>query len=174
VLRLSGEDGSFFEMDIAGYQYPADVCSPLPEYDLNWLQVHIHARDADDHEWEATDPCLLTWELVELARWLESYPKDSTTPSTMQFTEPCLSFDLHRMPCESPAGKEGCSVVLLVQLDCEMGQLPTQRSQEHSEAILRFQLTTKELSRATRDCSDLACTFRRREGHAGFARDTVD
>jgi hypothetical protein len=94
VLRLSGADGSFFEMDIAGYQFPADVKSPLPEYDLNWLQVHIHARDSNGHEWEATDPCLLTWELAELAEWLGKHARGEDASSSIEFLEPCLCLEI--------------------------------------------------------------------------------
>ncbi len=60
MIRLADPDGSFFELDAAGYQYSADVESPLPEMDLNWLEVRIRARTPEGLQWQATDPCLLT------------------------------------------------------------------------------------------------------------------
>jgi hypothetical protein len=146
VLRLSGADGSFFDMDIAGYQFPADLESPLPEYDLNWLQVHIHARDADGHEWEATDPCLLTWELAGLSKWFRKHAQKEPESSTAYSLEPCLWFAIVGNTLGNQA-TDLLPILLDVHLGYELGQKVVDLDNEaHQEACLQFRLSLDELS----------------------------
>jgi hypothetical protein len=45
-------------------------------------------------DWTATDPCLLTREIVELADWLEAIQHGERVPKVLEFIEPNLWFQL--------------------------------------------------------------------------------
>jgi hypothetical protein len=151
VLRLSGADGSFFEMDIAGYQFPASVESPLPEYDLNWLLVRIHARDTEGHEWEATDPCLLTWELAELAEWLRKLSRNEPALSEIQFLEPCLWLEAVILI--------GSTFSLRIHLAFEFGYPAANGAGSRLEAEVQFKMASEDFANAAEACRDLAQSY---------------
>lgn len=155
MMKLAGPDGQSFELDIAGYQYPEDVESPLPEYDLNWLMVRIRARTAEGLEWQAADPCLLTWELEELARWLEVHSYDDKAFPFIDFTEPCLSFDVQHQ------GRSRRTAVLQVQLSCELGP-PVPEGSRTADMVLRFGVSEEGLAVAALECRALCASFPRR------------
>ena len=160
MLRFTDPEGLTFELDVVGYQYPADVESPLPEFDLNWLMIHISARDHEGREWEAVDPCLLTWELEELARWLEVHSYDDKAFLLLDFTEPCLSFDIQH------PDRLGQTVVLNVHLSCELGA-PEAGKNSRSDVVLRFVLKEDDLMSAARQCQDLCGRYPHRAALPG-------
>lgn len=155
MMRLAGPEGSFFELNLAGYQYPADVESPLPEMDLNWLEVCIRARTPEGLEWQATDPCLLTWELEELARWLEMHSYDDKAFPFMDFTEPCLSLDVQHQ------GRASHSAILQVQLACELAP-PDAAGKGSADVVLRFAVSDDDLAAVALACRALCTRFPRR------------
>lgn len=79
-------DSSSIELRIVDYQYPENS---RDQYDADWLRVEgviTHPLG----NWRFNDPCLLTWEALALATWLDSWGK-STDPE-IGFIEPNLSF----------------------------------------------------------------------------------
>ncbi|MBI3351265.1 MAG: hypothetical protein HY036_01660 [Nitrospirae bacterium] len=93
-MKLIGTDGQMFELRIVGYQYP-DL--ETEEFDSNWLQIEgkvTHPKDS----WTFTDPCLLTYEVAELAKWLESLAENRALSRTLRFIEPNLSFEFRENP----------------------------------------------------------------------------
>ena len=79
-----------FELNIAGYQFPAEETA---DYDSNWLVmkgVVVHPRG----NWQFLDPLLLTYEVSRLADWLDALDQMPNSESTLAFIEPNLEFAL--------------------------------------------------------------------------------
>lgn len=94
VMKLTGPDGQMFELRIVGYQYP-HLETEL--YDSNWLQIEgkvTHPKGS----WPFTDPCLLTYEVGELANWLDALAENRPSARNLGFTEPNLSFEFRETP----------------------------------------------------------------------------
>lgn len=88
-MHMDGPDGSL-ELSLLGYQYPGLVTEP---FDSNWLHVRVAVRHPRG-DWVATDPCLLTYEAVALADWLEAAAAGREGDAELDFLEPCLRFEL--------------------------------------------------------------------------------
>ncbi len=89
-MRLEGPDGSLVQLSVIGYEFPA---LETEEYDSNWLLVRIrvvHPRG----QWNAVSPCLLTYELKDLADWFDSIARGQAVKTEADFLEPNLSFRL--------------------------------------------------------------------------------
>ena len=86
---LAGE-GSSFELEIVSYQFPQ---ISKDRWDSNWLiiagRVRLGARD-----WEFRDPCLTTFEVADLADWLDACVAGQPEFAYCAFTEPSLEFEL--------------------------------------------------------------------------------
>jgi len=88
-MKLISPDASFY-LTILGYQYPDAAGEP---FDANWLSIHVEAAGLDG-AWTGTDPCLLTYEVVRLADWLESVANARIFSPAISFLEPVLLFRL--------------------------------------------------------------------------------
>lgn len=96
-MRLDGAEDRSLELTVAGYQFP-DIGTPGSatgqdgfHYDANWLVIAGHVNDGQ-HSWTFRDPCLLTTEALELARWLDAAADVSTDLEAADFIEPNLDF----------------------------------------------------------------------------------
>ena len=102
-MRFSGGDGSFLELSVAGYEALGEY--PKLDWDANWLESARHWLDEDPNwlviaghvslagrEWRFKDPCLLTWDVAELAHWLEARSKGPSEDSEIDFMEPFVRF----------------------------------------------------------------------------------
>jgi hypothetical protein len=72
-LRLTSSDDSNFNLTIAGYQYPHLAAEP---HDLNWSHIQLELDIAQGRR-QATAPYPLTYEVAELADWLEQVASGS-------------------------------------------------------------------------------------------------
>jgi hypothetical protein len=80
---------SWFRLRVVGYQFPdADNVD-----DANWLMINGECS-LEGRQWAFTDPCLETWDLVELANWLEALAAGQAAPMVLAFTEPNLEFQV--------------------------------------------------------------------------------
>ena len=86
-MRLKSSDSSFY-LTILGYQHPDAAGEP---YDANWLSIHVEAAGPQG-AWTGTDPCLLTYECVRLADWLEGLGSGKPVDPAISFLEPVLLF----------------------------------------------------------------------------------
>lgn len=88
-MHLASQETSF-QLTIVDYQFPelADA-----DYDSNWLNIRIDAT-IPSGSWTATDPSLLTYEVAQLADWLEMIANDTPTAKVQDFIEPNLSFEI--------------------------------------------------------------------------------
>jgi len=87
-MELSGPGGDKFELTLVRYQFPN---SSTDEYDANWLIIRTRAAVAG-REWTSDDPAMLTWEVEELANWIESLGNNHGVEPQLEFIEPNLSF----------------------------------------------------------------------------------
>jgi len=100
------------DLRITGYQFPgkwAKVGSP-PSWEwagdresANWLQIGGHITLADGKTWAFEDPCLTTWDALELGSWLREVAAGTVPPSPdaggepeglLDFLEPNLAFSV--------------------------------------------------------------------------------
>jgi hypothetical protein len=87
-MKLSGSDGQSVALSVVRYEFPE---IRTEEYDSNWLVIAgeiTHLRGT----WSFCDPCLLNYEALDLASWLESLASGMTLPSICSFIEPELEF----------------------------------------------------------------------------------
>jgi hypothetical protein len=72
-MRLPSSDGTNFNLTVAGYQYPHLAAEP---HDLNRSHIQLELDVAQGRR-QATAPCPLTYEVAELADWLEQVASGS-------------------------------------------------------------------------------------------------
>jgi hypothetical protein len=87
-MKIVGNDGQMFQMNIVGYQFPH---LGAEEHDSNWLVIAgevAHPRGS----WQFKDPCLLTYEGEHLASWMEAIAAGKALPSNRSFIEPNIEF----------------------------------------------------------------------------------
>ena len=88
MARLINSQRHYFELRPVAYQF----ASGDNKYDLNWLQIRVSA-DNGEHQWTATDPALLNWELLDLIKWLRTIAaNDQESESSWKAIEPSLRF----------------------------------------------------------------------------------
>ena len=87
-MRITSASGDDFQLVIVRYQHP-DVHED--RWDSNWLIVNAHL-ETGGRKWGFTEPCVTTFELADLADWLDELAADGTEPSAFAFTEPHLKF----------------------------------------------------------------------------------
>jgi hypothetical protein len=86
---LKDRSGTEFHLVILGYQHP-DVHED--RWDSNWLNVTGSVSTADGRKWKFSAPCMTTFELAELADWLDQLSTDGGGPTEFNFTEPHVRF----------------------------------------------------------------------------------
>lgn len=89
-MRLEASNGMAFELDILGYEFPQ---IETDSWDSNWLMIEVTVTHPDGN-WKASDPSLTTFEVKELAYWLENIGEEKKVKSPLDFTEPNLEFHL--------------------------------------------------------------------------------
>jgi hypothetical protein len=90
-VLLAGLEGNELELHVVGYQFPADFTDP---WDSNWLLVSVRVVSPAG-VWEVVDPCLTTWEVRHLVRWLVAVARDAGSGrdpgAPVNFSEPNLT-----------------------------------------------------------------------------------
>ena len=87
-MRITSASGDEFQLVIVRYQFP-DVHED--RWDSNWLIVNGTVAAAGE-KWIFTDPCVTTFELADLADWLDGLAANGAEASEFEFTEPNLKF----------------------------------------------------------------------------------
>src|ERR1043166_9753901 len=88
-VRLRSLEGLTLELHGDGYEF-ADERSDS----RNWLNVRMVLSNGQD-TWSAVSPCMLVFEVDQLAAWLEALGLGQR-PKALQFMEPNLAVHLHR------------------------------------------------------------------------------
>ena len=87
-MKLVGRDETSLELSTSGYQFP-DIEDD--RWDSNWLIVSGRVRHRRG-SWTFSDPCLTTFEVEQLASWLDHVHTGRPDPDLCYFTEPNLCF----------------------------------------------------------------------------------
>jgi hypothetical protein len=90
-MKLNSDSGNAFEFHLLRYEHP-DVTEDL--WDSNWLVVDGKVT-TDDRTWRFVESCVTTFELEQLAEWLDSLGSE---PSALAFAEPTLAFSYAPWP----------------------------------------------------------------------------
>ena len=131
-MRLSNGENTELELRAVGYQFP-ELATGM---DSNWLMIELLARHPRG-SWRRTDPALLTWELVDLATWLEQVALNRGDHEVW-FIEPCLSLSATR-------NEEAGSTHVRIHVSHEFAP-PWAEADEGAD--LNFELTEAELGAA--------------------------
>jgi hypothetical protein len=91
-MKLKSDAGNSFELAVLGYEHP-DITED--RWDSNWLVVSGKVT-AGDQSWRFVEPCVTTFELAELAEWLEDLGWRDAPDCA--FTEPNLLFQYSPRP----------------------------------------------------------------------------
>ena len=92
-MILTKADGTSFEMKLLGYQFPKIETA---DYDSNWLIIEINVNHRQKN-WTAKDPCMLNYEVLRLANWLEEISTGGKV-NAPAFIEPSLTFSVFGLP----------------------------------------------------------------------------
>ncbi|NHC16372.1 WapI family immunity protein [Motilibacter deserti] len=101
-MLLISRDGAALRLVPTRYQFGFGASHP-GDWDANWLVVHGEVRTSSGGSWSFEDPCLTTWEAVELGQWLASAAAGAVVPTVspdeqsegvLSFTEPNLAFSV--------------------------------------------------------------------------------
>ena len=117
-MKLLSEDGASVVLIPTGYQFGRGAAPP-GEWDANWLLVRGEVRTSTGESWTFDDPCLTTWDCVELHGWLRAASRGEVAPTDtpteddglLWFTEPNVAFSI--------AETSGQTLVLRVHLSLE-------------------------------------------------------
>jgi hypothetical protein len=90
MILSSDTDQTEVELQLVHYQFPDN---DNDEWDSNWLIVSVRVV-APVATWTASDPCLTTIEVHNLANWLADQALGRSTNSQIVFTEPNLSLEV--------------------------------------------------------------------------------
>ena len=112
-MKLESQNGSCFELAIIGYQFPEIEGD---RFDSNWLLIKYSITNSKG-TWTATDPCMLTSEVAELAIWLDKVSSGEKYQSEFAFMEPEIEF----LCTQNETGEE----VLRVYIHSEYAIPPT-------------------------------------------------
>jgi hypothetical protein len=87
-MNLQNKKGHKFCLEVVGYAFPSNTDD---YWDSNFLNVRIRGENALS-SWNVEDTCLLTFEVEQLAKWLEKLVSDKTSSPNISFTEPSPQF----------------------------------------------------------------------------------
>jgi hypothetical protein len=93
-MKLKTASGNAFELVIVGYENP-DITEGV--WESNWLVVSGEVRTSDE-SWRFVDSCVTTFELADLAAWLEGLDSGALESPTRTFAEPNLEFSYSPTP----------------------------------------------------------------------------
>jgi hypothetical protein len=95
-VLLRGRQGTELELNIVGYQFPSERFDP---WDSNGLLVSVRVL-APQGSWEVVDPCLTTWEVEHVVRWLAALSQraDLVAARPLALAEPNLTLSGRAVP----------------------------------------------------------------------------
>ena len=93
-MKLEAATGAALQLAIQSYQFP-DVRED--RWESNWVVIRGTVENAEQ-QWRFEEPCLTTFELEELADWLEKIGQGSVDLDQLAFTEPNLKFSYSVYP----------------------------------------------------------------------------
>jgi len=154
-MNLYGQDGASFDLGIEGYQFP-EVADDY--WDSNWFFVRGQVR-CSQGDWTFRDPCLTTFELRELADWLDSVAAGRPSSTICSFTEPNLDFEYRPVPAAS-----------IVARFTHESAPPWQRGDDRLGGFaLSFDVVLNDLARSASQLREMLAMFPERGNRNGAA-----
>jgi hypothetical protein len=152
-MKLNSASGNAFELVVVGYENP-DITEGL--WESNWLVVSGTVALGDE-SWTFVEPCVTTFELGDLADWLEKLADGAVDPPQIAFTEPNLEFSYSHL----------VSPVLRVRFAHASAPPRLRYSDEASEGVvLEFPLAELDPRATAADVRDALMDFPVRGGAA--------
>jgi hypothetical protein len=93
-MKLMSAAGRALELVILQYEHP-DVTED--RWESNWLVLSGQVSDGD-RSWRFSEPCVTTFELADLADWLEDVASGRQEADSFGFAEPNLEFECASSP----------------------------------------------------------------------------
>jgi hypothetical protein len=93
-MKLLTGSGIAFELVVLRYEYP-DITED--RWDSNWLVVSGKVTTPNE-SWRFVDACVTTFELADLADWLDSLNNGTPHSAACTFAEPNLEFWYSTLP----------------------------------------------------------------------------
>ena len=163
MINLTNADGHKLKIEILDYEFPNREDTggiPTPEqleeledgrdYDANWLMLRFTGFNGEQ-AWEATDPCLLTWEVESILDWFvrmaEGIEPENISP-TMFFLEPCFTLYQHH--------NDDDTYRIRFALSFELAPPDEQRGAEY---YMDFTLTRDEIAQMTNGIAEALSRF---------------
>lgn len=191
-MLLDDDGGAEVELHVAGYERPDATVEGAEVdgggWDANWLVISGAVRTGEGETWSFRDAGLTTWEVAELADWLERAARGDvaavTGPSDdgadqvddddapwwwdslhawgwLVFTEPCLTVGVARQVGGQTAGWSGGAWRVLVGLGAEWGPPPLPE-EAHVWVCVELVLTAEQLLHAAADLREQLALHPRR------------
>ena len=136
-MQLYDANGYALKLTLVGYQFPEMTREP---YDSNWLIIETDIT-TPHRSWQASDPCLLTYEVEQLAQWLEQAANGTPDNRVCHFIEPCLQFELY--------DHEGGERYLRVVFDLELRpDWQIERTRQRDDTWIDLQVDRQKLLEA--------------------------
>ena len=129
-MILKTIDGSEFELQITGYQFPE---IQNDEWDSNWLLIRVHIQ-GETHKWEAVDPCMDTYEANDFCKWLNLLANSQAVQPELEFLEPELRFKVVKIADSR----------IELEIQCRYNLAPT----ISSRSFFQFSLDKQTISQA--------------------------
>ncbi|MDQ3980874.1 MAG: hypothetical protein M3314_15220 [Actinomycetota bacterium] len=97
-MLLRGRQGTELELGIVGYEFPDERFDP---WDSNSLLILVRVVSPEG-TWEVIDPCLTTWEVDHMVRWLAAlaHRADLVAGRPLGLAEPNLTVTSRALPGE--------------------------------------------------------------------------
>ena len=87
MINWTGVHGEMFQLDIVDYQFPEIEDG----YDANWLVVEVEVSN-ELGSWKKQDPCVLTWELHWLSKWLNNLELAKSNEFVVMELQICITY----------------------------------------------------------------------------------
>jgi hypothetical protein len=152
-VRLKDSSGNEFQLVILSYQHP-DVHED--RWDSNWLVVSGSVATAGGQKWKFSTPCVTTFELADLADWLDELSEDGRSPEQFDFAEPHVRFGYVPWPKRT----------LQLTLTGPVAPQPKAGEKDNGAVTLEFPLSETDASALAAQIRDALSDFPIRGGAA--------
>lgn len=126
------------KLEIVDYEFPEQETE---EYDSNWLMIRLDVTHPNGN-WSVTNPCLLTYEVIYLAEWLDGILDGKKDDRGIRFIEPGLEFDL-------TGSNESVNKYLRVTFHMELRPPWAERPYDDGKPWVEFPLAEIDLRKAS-------------------------
>ena len=148
AMRLTGE-GIELSLGVLGYQFPDEI----DYWDANWLIIE-GAVAHPQGSWRFRDACLTSFELRQLAEWLDGVARGDPDADSGYFTEPCLEFRYASEP--EPA------IDVILAHECAAVAEPCREERRSRASVLAVSQRSERISRRGSSLSgNVSCAGRR-------------